>query len=89
MDDEGEVTRGRPAIVERFAGLFAANEAGTLDVDVESIRLLSPVVAVEEGTATVSGDDGEKPETSRYSVIYVKQDGHWLHARIQDQPLRS
>ena len=42
------------------------------------------MVAIEEGTATVSGDDGEKPETSRYSVIYVKQDGHWLQARIQD-----
>ena len=62
-----------------------ANEGGKLEVAVESIRFLSPEVAVEEGTATVSGDDGEKPEISRYSVIYVKQDGHWLHARIQDQ----
>ena len=85
VDDEGEVTKGRPAIVERFAGLFKANEAGTLEVAAESIHLLSPEVAIEEGTATVSGDDGEEPETSRYSVIYVKQDGHWLHARIQDQ----
>lgn len=84
VDEEGEVTRGRPAIVERFAGLFAANESGKLDVDVESIRSLSPVMAVEEGTATVSGDDGGTPETSRYSVIYVKQDGHWLQARIED-----
>jgi uncharacterized protein (TIGR02246 family) len=85
VDDEGEVTRGRSAIVERFAGLFAANEGGTLEVAVESIHLLSPEVAVEEGTATVSGDAGEKRETSRYSVIYVKQNGRWLHARIQDQ----
>jgi uncharacterized protein (TIGR02246 family) len=85
VDDEGEVTQGRPAIVERFAGLFAANEAGTLEVAADSIHLLSPEVAIEEGTATVSGDPGEKPETSRYSVIYVKQNGRWLHARIQDQ----
>ena len=85
VDDDGEVTQGRPAIVERFAGLFAANEGGKLDVDVDSIHLLSPEVAIEEGTATVSGDDGEKPETSRYSVIYVKQDGRWLHARIRDE----
>jgi uncharacterized protein (TIGR02246 family) len=85
VDDQGEVTRGRSAIVERFAGLFAANEGGMLEVAVESTHLLSPGVAIEEGTATVSGDDGEKPETSRYSVIYVKQDGRWLHARIQDQ----
>src|SRR5947209_1144710 len=40
VDDEGEVTRGRPAIVERFAGLFAANEGGTLEVAVESTHLL-------------------------------------------------
>jgi uncharacterized protein (TIGR02246 family) len=85
VDDEGEVTRGRAAIVERFAGLFEANEGGTLEIAVDSVHLLSPEVAHEEGTATVSGDAGEKPETSRYSVIYVKQDGRWLHARIQDQ----
>jgi uncharacterized protein (TIGR02246 family) len=85
VDDEGEVTQGRAAIVERFAGLFAANEDGTLELAVDSVRLLSPDVAIEEGTATVSGDTGEKPDTSRYSVIYVKRDGRWLHARIQDQ----
>jgi uncharacterized protein (TIGR02246 family) len=84
-DDEGEVTQGRPAIVERFAGLFAANEAGTLAVESESIRLLTPELAIEEGTATVSGGEGEQPETSRYSVIYVKQNGRWLQARIHDQ----
>src|SRR3954451_10789209 len=55
VDDEGEVTRGRPAIVERFAGLFAANEGGMLEVAVETTHLLSPGVAIEEGTATVSG----------------------------------
>jgi uncharacterized protein (TIGR02246 family) len=84
VDDEGEVTRGRPAIVERFAGLFAENAGGTLEVAAESIDLLSPVAAVEEGTATVSGDEGEKPEVSRYSVLYVKENGRWLQARIQD-----
>jgi uncharacterized protein (TIGR02246 family) len=85
VDDDGEMTLGRVAIVERFTEIFKANESGKLDVELESIHLLSPGVAVEEGTATVSGDAGEKPETSRYSVIYVKQDGRWLQARIQDQ----
>src|SRR5262245_32908805 len=78
-DDEGEVTRGRPAIVERFAGGCAANEGGKLEIAVDSIHQLSPGVAVEEGTATVSGEEGTKPESSRYTVIYVKQDGRWLH----------
>src|SRR5262245_24410841 len=47
VDDEGEVTRGRPAIVERFAGLFEAKEGGTLEITPESIHLLSPTVAIE------------------------------------------
>jgi uncharacterized protein (TIGR02246 family) len=85
VDDGGEVTQGRPAIVERFAGLFEANEGGKLDVEVESIHLLSPAAAIEEGTATVSSDDPEKSDTSRYSVLYVKQDGRWLQARIEDR----
>jgi uncharacterized protein (TIGR02246 family) len=85
VDDDGEVTQGRSAIVERFTELFKANAGGKLDVAVESIHLLSPEVAIEEGTATVSGDDGENPETSRYSVIYIKQRGRWLQARIEDR----
>jgi uncharacterized protein (TIGR02246 family) len=84
-DDEGEVTRGRPAIVERFARLFDASQGGTLDVDIESTRLLSPDSAVEEGTATVSHGDGQPPESNHYSVIYVRQAGRWLHARIEDR----
>src|SRR5581483_5987041 len=85
VDDDGEVTQGRPAIVERFAGLFKANEGGKLDVETDSIRLLSPEAAIEEGTAKVSSDDGTNPETSRYSVIYIKQGGRWLQARIRDE----
>jgi uncharacterized protein (TIGR02246 family) len=85
VDDDGEVTQGRHAIAERYARLFQTNEAGKLTVDVDSIHLLSPEVAIEEGTATVSGNDGENPETSRYSAIYIKQGGRWLQARIRDE----
>jgi uncharacterized protein (TIGR02246 family) len=84
-DGDGTVTRGRPAIVERFARIFEAKEGGTLAVEADSTRLLGPALAIEEGTATVSDDDGSRPETSRYSVLYARQDGRWLHARIRDE----
>lgn len=84
-DENGELTSGRSAIVERFKQLFAGNEGGELKVATEAVRFLSPEVAVEQGTATVSGVRGAQPESNRYSVIYVKQDGHWLHARIRDE----
>jgi ketosteroid isomerase-like protein len=49
VDDDGEAARGRPAIVERFTRLFEENEAGTLEIAVESVRLLSADTAIEEG----------------------------------------
>ena len=29
---------------------------------------------------------GAPPDTNRYSVIYARQGGRWLHARIRDEP---
>jgi uncharacterized protein (TIGR02246 family) len=84
-DEDGAVTRGREAIVERFEGLFAEDQGGTLAVAVEAIHFLSPGSAVEQGTATITPGDGAAPETTRYSVVYVQHEGHWLHARIRDE----
>jgi uncharacterized protein (TIGR02246 family) len=84
-NEKGEVTRGRSAIAERFSQLFAEGQGGKIKVSDETVRFLSPSLAIEEGTASVTEADEEKPETTRYSVIYVKQDGRWLHARIRDE----
>jgi len=84
-NEEGEVARGQSAIVERFSQIFKENQGGKITVSDESVRLLSPTLAIEEGRATVTEAEGETPETNRYSVIYVKQGGRWLHARIRDE----
>jgi uncharacterized protein (TIGR02246 family) len=84
-DEAREVTRGRAAIVERFAGIFAEDFGGTLQVEIESLNFLGPTLAIEEGTATITPREGGTPEATRYSVVYVKQDGRWLHARIRDE----
>lgn len=83
-DDDGTVTEGRAAIVDRFTRHFEEAEKETLTVDTESIHFLSPALAVETGTATLQEADGS-PETNRYTVLYVKQDGQWLQARIKDE----
>jgi uncharacterized protein (TIGR02246 family) len=83
-DDDGTVTRGREAIVDRFTRRFAEVGEGSLAVNAESIHFLSPNLAVETGTATIKGDDGP-PEANTYTVLYVRQDGRWLHARIKDE----
>jgi uncharacterized protein (TIGR02246 family) len=85
IEDDDGVTRGRTAIKDRFAQLFAENEGGKLEIVSNAIRLLSSEAAFEEGTAKVSAGNAETAETSRYSVFYVKRGGRWLQARIRDE----
>ena len=85
-DEDGEITRGRDAIVERFTGTFAEKNVGTLAVAADSLRFLGADLAIEEGTATLSTGPDAPPLTNRYSVIYARQGGRWLHARIRDEP---
>jgi uncharacterized protein (TIGR02246 family) len=86
QDEAGEVTRGRDAIVARFVGIFKKSGAETLTVDTDSLRFLGTDIAIEEGTASLSSGPETQPETNQYSVIYVRQGGRWLHARIRDEP---
>jgi len=85
-DEDGQVTRGRDAIVARFEEIFHDGQGGTLGVTTDSLRFLGTDLAIEEGTASLATRAGATPRTGRYSVIYARQGGRWLHARIRDEP---
>ncbi len=85
-DEDGDVIRGRDAIIERFTKTFEEKDGETLSVDTDSTRFLGTDVAIEEGTATLSSGTDDTPSANRYSVIYARQGGRWLHARIRDEP---
>lgn len=85
-DEDGEVTKGHDAIVARFSKVFRENGRDGLTVDTDSLRFLGTDVAFEEGTASLSAGADSAPRTNRYSVIYARQGGRWLHARIHDEP---
>jgi uncharacterized protein (TIGR02246 family) len=84
-DEGGKVTRGRDAIVERFSEIFKETGGDRLAVDTDSLRFLGTDIAIEEGTASLSTGAETPPRTNRYSVIYARQGGRWLHARIRDE----
>ena len=86
QDEDGDVTQGREAIVARFAGIFKENGDTSLGVDADSLRFLGTDLAIEEGTASLSTGAETPPRTNRYSVIYARQGGRWLHALIRDEP---
>lgn len=83
----GEQITGRDAMTAEFKGIFADDHAPKLAAETESIEFISPNVALERGTATVSDADGVV-ETD-YRVVYVKQGGKWLIDRVTEDEIES
>jgi len=79
----GEEVVGREAITAQFDALFKSQPDLKLDVSVESIRFLSPNVAVEQGTSKFLSPKRE-PEEIEYTAVYVQRDGKWLLDRVTD-----
>lgn len=82
----GEWITGREAVQSAFQITFEERGEALLDVSVESIRFVTPDVAVEDGTATVLRA-GELPDRSAYTAIHVKKGGKWLIDSIQENDL--
>ena len=82
----GVQVEGREAIVKEFESILRQMKDTKLAVDVESIRFISPGVAVEDGVAKLISADGD-PEESSYTAIHVKRDGKWLLDRVTEEEL--
>ena len=80
----GEQVTGRDAIEGQFAAIFADAKGVKLAANSDAIQFVSPNVAVEHGTATVTRADAE-PEESEYTAVYVKRDGQWLLDRVTEE----
>jgi uncharacterized protein (TIGR02246 family) len=82
--DSGKNVVGPAAIEKHFAAIFKDNKNVKLTVKVDSIRFVSPNVAVEQGLATTVGLDKE-PTKSNYTAIHVKREGKWLLDRVTEE----
>jgi uncharacterized protein (TIGR02246 family) len=81
--ETGAPIEGRPAIAAMFAEMFKSGEASQLSVNVQSIRLITPDVAIEDGAAEITPESGE-PERSAYTAIHVKKDGNWFLNSVRE-----
>jgi uncharacterized protein (TIGR02246 family) len=82
--ETGDEAVGREEIEKEFSDTFAGVKDVKLEVDVDSIRFLSPNVAVEHGTARVIYPEGE-PDESAYAALFVKREGKWLLDRVTEE----
>jgi hypothetical protein len=85
MSVDGEsVGVGRAEIAAKYAEYFAANPGATIQVEIDTIRMLGPSMAVERGRSEVI-DDEDDFVVDAYRLVHVKQDGKWLIATADVQ----
>lgn len=84
INEDGHVLGGKQAIQAHFEGLFQNLPEARVRLKVESVKLVAPNVAIEEGTAETMLGEAEEVQTSRYVALHVKQGNDWLIARSRD-----
>jgi uncharacterized protein (TIGR02246 family) len=86
VDERGERVEGRAAVRDQYAASFAQGPGSKITIKVDSLRFLGPETALEEGRTTITPAAASgAPEITRFTAIYVKQDGQWLQAAVRDE----
>ena len=80
---------GRAAIEESLAKFFEQNPGCKLEKTIDSIRFVSPNVAIEDGTTTCECADESSCVVCRYTTVHVRTDGKWLVASVHDRDSRN
>ena len=81
--------KGRAAIEKALKGIFAENKGSQLRIESESLRFLTPDVAIEDGTSYSIPPNGAPPSRVRYTIVHVKKDGKWYLNSMRNCALRS
>jgi uncharacterized protein (TIGR02246 family) len=85
VDEVGQRFQGRAAIEKEYADFFTTHPEVKLRIGVDSVRLLSPTTAIEDGHAVLEPMPDGHPAMGRYTAVDVKQrDGSWLAASVRD-----
>lgn len=84
VDEAGQVYSGREAIEQAYAKFFADHEGAKIHVKIESLRLVSDGVAIEEGRAEVEPTPDGAPGSTKYVCVHNKVGRDWLMASVRD-----
>ncbi len=88
VDAAGIRTRASELFAEVTARPAEDATARSLEVELLSLRLVKPDVALEDGIATRS--IGEEPSTrSRYTAVWVKLDNRWLLDAVREESVEE
>ena len=85
IDEYGNLHQGRDEIQAAFTNVFWHNSGTDFEMEISSIRFLSPQIAIEDGTTTVNHSVDLESVSSRYTAVHVKENGNWLTASVREQ----
>jgi uncharacterized protein (TIGR02246 family) len=86
VDAEGKSYRGRSAIEKEFTDFFAKEKGMALEITSDTLRFVSPTVALESGTARVTRLADGASNMAAYTIVHTKRDGLWLMASVRETP---
>jgi uncharacterized protein (TIGR02246 family) len=70
---DGSIISGREQIAAHYAGLFAGENVPSLAIEVDSVRLVAPNLAIEDGTAHFTDADSDaQPRSTAYTAVLMK-----------------
>lgn len=85
LNERGQAFQGRAAIEKEYRTLFEQQPGLTMKLDIGSIRLLGPTIAIEDGQATIEAG-GRRLSQNRYTAVHTKEEGRWLISAVRDMP---
>ena len=86
IDDAGNTHQGQEGIRDVFTRFVELFPDAKMDLNIETVRLAAGELAIENGTRTVSTEDGDETATNRYTMVHVKRDGKWQIAVVREVP---
>jgi uncharacterized protein (TIGR02246 family) len=78
--------KGRAEIEKALKTVFAENKGLQLRIESDSLRFLTPDVAIEDGTSYSIPFNGAPPTRIRYTIVHVKKDGKWYLNSMRNAP---
>lgn len=83
-DNDGGALNGRTEIEARFRSLFESFPESKIEVQVQTLRQLTPDVAVEDGVTITLLTSAEPPTRSAYSLVYLRKADKWQISNLRD-----
>jgi len=83
VDENGGVYEGIEEARSLYAEGFEKSPGATLRTVVDSIHLVTPDVAVEDGVSIFTPTAGDPVQTT-YQAVYARKDGQWKLSQLRD-----